>query len=134
IEKGGNYGWSFREGTHKFPIRQDAPPEGAEFIDPIIDYSHADGISITGGVVYHGKANPGLAGYYLYGDWGSGKTWALKLGPDNKVAENTVIYERPTKDFPYKPAAYCLDQNGEILVLSWADKNPGQIYEIRAKK
>lgn len=119
IEKGGNYGWNFREGTHSFSLRKDAPPEDVEFIDPIVEYDHSKGISITGGVVYRGDKIPGLKGYYIYGDWGSGNIWALKY-EDNKVAENTLIFEG--NPVLCKPTAFNEDENGEIIVLSYNNK------------
>ncbi len=56
IEKGGNYGWSFREGKHKFVLRTDEPPLGTKFVEPIFEYDHTQGLSITGGLVYRGNA------------------------------------------------------------------------------
>ena len=119
IEKGGNYGWNYREGAHPFTLRTDPPPEGVKFIDPVIEYDHTQGISITGGVVYRGGKIPGLKGYYVYGDWGSGNIWALKY-EDGKVVENTLIVEgNPTV---CKPTAFNEDENNEIVVLSYNAK------------
>jgi hypothetical protein len=39
---------------------------------PVMDYTHADGCSITGGYVYRGAALPSLAGTYFYGDYCNG--------------------------------------------------------------
>ncbi|MEZ5324295.1 MAG: PQQ-dependent sugar dehydrogenase [Verrucomicrobiales bacterium] len=119
IEKGGNYGWNFREGTEPFSLRKDAPPEGLKFIDPIHAYDHTQGISITGGVVYRGEQVPGLKGFYIYGDWGSGNIWALKY-EDGKVSENTLIVEG--NPGLCKPTAFCEDENNEIIVLSYNAK------------
>ena len=47
-------------------------------IDPIWEYHHDVGKSITGGGVYRGKALPELEGYYLCADYVSSKIWALK--------------------------------------------------------
>ena len=46
---------------------------------PVAAYSHAsgDGCTIVGGYVYRGDAFPGLAGAYIYGDYCSGRLWAL---------------------------------------------------------
>src|SRR5690606_26058150 len=54
IEKGGNYGWSLREGAHKFTRGRGPGSEYREdLIDPIVEYPHTDdwGKSITGGAV-----------------------------------------------------------------------------------
>jgi glucose/arabinose dehydrogenase len=131
IEKGGNYGWSWREGLGPFVQRKEPPPEGKKFIDPIVAYSRDKGISVTGGFVYYGKAMPSLVGAYLYGDWGSGRIWALRYDPATKqVTENNVIHEMPPGTPPadmIKPTAFCEDEIGEVLVLSWN----GKIYRMR---
>ena len=119
IEKGGNYGWNFREGAETFSLRKDAPPEDAKFIEPIHAYDHTQGISITGGVVYRGEKLPDLKGYYVYGDWGSGNIWALKYA-DGNVSENTLIVEG--NPGLCKPNAFCEDENNEIVVLSYNAK------------
>jgi quinoprotein glucose dehydrogenase len=123
IEKGGNYGWSFREGMQKFPLRTDAPPEDAKLVDPIHVYTRNDGLSITGGVVYRGEKIPALKGAYVYGDWAFGHIWALRYDKAaRKVVSNTVIVRGNTdpnaKDM-VKPSAICEDAAGEICVLDW---------------
>ncbi|MBX9788976.1 MAG: PQQ-dependent sugar dehydrogenase [Pirellulales bacterium] len=81
IQRGGNYGWNIREGIHPFVIKgskrpaRDKKPQG--MIDPIFEYHHDVGKSITGGFVYRGKQVPELEGAYLYADYVSGKLWAL---------------------------------------------------------
>lgn len=128
VTNGGNYGWSFREGPQPFPLRTDAPPADAKLIDPIHAYTHADGLSITGGIIYKGKAMPELQGAYIYGDFVLGKIWALRVDDDGKVTSNDLIYTSPQipandpKKKPsilVKPTAFCADTTGEILVLDW---------------
>ncbi|MCA1964561.1 MAG: PQQ-dependent sugar dehydrogenase [Prosthecobacter sp.] len=135
IEKGGNYGWSYREGARPFPLRTDAPPEGVKLIDPIFEYHHGDGLSITGGIIYTGKALPELSGAYIYGDFVLGKIWALKVDDAGKVQANTLLYTSPQTppDNPkkkptvlVKPTAFCADAAGEMLVLDWN----GAIYRM----
>jgi len=46
---------------------------------PVAEYTHAvGGCSVTGGFVYRGTRSPGMRGMYLYGDYCSGKIWALE--------------------------------------------------------
>ena len=63
VVKGGNYGWNKREGMHKF--RKNGLPPSPEFIEPIWEYHHDIGRSITGGHVYHGSRLPELKGNYI---------------------------------------------------------------------
>ena len=53
---GYNYGWRFREGLH--PYKND-PPAGLKLVDPVWEYGHDQGCSITGGFVYRGKLRAG---------------------------------------------------------------------------
>lgn len=79
IEKGNNYGWAVKEGTFLFnrsdgSIGANSPGSPAGLTDPItgtigtLEYDHGDGISITGGFVYHGASIPELVGKYVFGD------------------------------------------------------------------
>lgn len=135
IEKGGNYGWSFREGARPFPLRTDKPSEDAKLIDPVFEYHHGEGLSITGGLVYKGKAMPDLDGAYIYGDFVLGKIWALRVDDSGKKHHNTLLYtspQTPANDPKKKPAvlvkptAFCANAAGEILVLDWN----GAVYRI----
>ncbi|MFO1451083.1 MAG: PQQ-dependent sugar dehydrogenase [Opitutaceae bacterium] len=76
ITRGANYGWDFREGAGAGP-RVNQQPAGVAFTDPIFDYDHSLGLSITGGLVYRGARFPELQGRYLYADFVSGRIWAL---------------------------------------------------------
>ncbi len=90
IVKGGNYGWSKREGFHKFGAA--GAEASAEFVEPIWEYHHEIGKSITGGHVYRGKKFPELVGCYLYADYVTGKVWALRYDEANqKVLANYTI-------------------------------------------
>ncbi len=128
IVNGGDYGWSYREGRNTFVLRNEPDPEGAEFIDPIHEYDHSVGLSITGGIIYNGRALPDLKGAYIYGDFVIGKIWALRIDDDEKVTSDTLLYTSPQeaaadpKKKPsvlVKPTAFCADKNGELLVLCW---------------
>ena len=132
IEKGGNYGWSYREGAHEFPLNRNPElvtekgKDPIKLIDPIHEYGHAYGISITGGVVYEGSLIPELKGHYIYGDWGSGFVWGLKVNDKGKKTANVVIKERNSAKETFKPTAFVERSDGEIWALSW----DGKIYEL----
>jgi glucose/arabinose dehydrogenase len=121
IVKGGNYGWSLREGKEPFELALGNTPQGSKFIDPIYQYGRSHGISITGGFVYQGEKIPALKGAYIFGDWGFGTLWALRYDAEKgEVVEVDVIFKRRADDF--KPAAITATPDGEIQVASWSGK------------
>lgn len=79
IELGGNYGWDIKEGFACHEGDCSTP----NLTDPIIDYPHSDGNSVTGGFVYRGSELIGLAGTYIFGDFGSGQIWGLTFDVEN---------------------------------------------------
>lgn len=69
-----DFGWSRREGTDDLK----GGPQSATETDPVTQYRHDDdGCSVTGGYVLRGGRVPALEGQYVFGDWCSGKTWAI---------------------------------------------------------
>ncbi|HEX7377627.1 MAG TPA: PQQ-dependent sugar dehydrogenase [Pirellulales bacterium] len=90
IVRGGNYGWNLREGKHKFG--PDGSDPRRDLIEPIHEYHHDIGKSITGGLVYRGKRVPELVGAYLYADYITGKIYALRYDMAKKIvtANHTI--------------------------------------------
>jgi uncharacterized repeat protein (TIGR03806 family) len=80
IERGGNYGWRLREGFACYNPSSDCPAAG--LVDPVLDYPRADGGSVTGGYVYRGGTLAALQGRYVFGDFVSGRIWALESDDD----------------------------------------------------
>lgn len=108
IVKGGNYGWNLREGAHTFGAKGTGPR--ADLIEPIWEYDHQVGSSITGGVVYRGKQVPELVGKYLYADYVTGKLWALRYDEKaRKVVSNEAI---PSEKMPV--ISFGEDEEGEV--------------------
>ncbi len=116
---GGNYGWRIREGAHCFNPPAACPTVG--LIDPVAEYDHGQGISITGGFVYRGTSVPGLVGSFVYGDFGSGRIWALvDDGMGNLNASELIVSALGISSFGQA-------NDGEIYVL---DFFAGQVYQI----
>jgi hypothetical protein len=78
-----NYEWDVREGMHAFEDKTYGP---GKRVDPIVEYSHAEGCSVTGGYVYRGTAVKSAIGRYFYGDYCSGRIWSLVVR-DGKAAD-----------------------------------------------
>lgn len=71
---GGNYGWNDREGANCFdPITGCA----LGFDEPVTQYDHSIGQSVTGGYVYRGTAISELVGFYVFADFVSGQLFAV---------------------------------------------------------
>jgi hypothetical protein len=82
-------------------------------IEPIWEYHHDVGKSITGGHVYRGKELPELDGAYLYADYVSAKIWALWYdGKTRRVTAN-----RPIRDRGLPVLSFGEDEKGEAYFL-----------------
>ena len=110
ITLGGNYGWRCREGAHAF---NSVCGDGTNLIDPVAEYSHSAGSSITGGFVYRGTALPSLIGRYVFGDYGSGRLWSIASDTAPTV---TVTAGAPTG---LNPSAFGEGLDGELYVVSY---------------
>jgi glucose/arabinose dehydrogenase len=80
---GRNYGWVHREGAHPTPGVTRAPTPGAPvtLTDPVIEYDHSAGRSITGGFVYRGAAlGAAFNGRYFFADFVRGRVWSVLVG------------------------------------------------------
>jgi glucose/arabinose dehydrogenase len=146
VTKGGNYGWRVREGFHGFdPKSADRSPTnaptvdstGRPFADPVLQYPHPprnkppsktepQGLSVTGGHVYRGKAIPSLQGRYVFADWS--RNWAIADGvmliasrPTDEKAGKWSLEYLPLVE-PAKLGAYIVaiaeDSDGELYVLT----------------
>jgi len=137
IQKGGNYGWSFREGTEAFSLKNRKPSGEIEFIDPVFEYGHDEGTSVSGGIVYRGSKHPELYGHYIFGDWGTGKCWAIEVKNDQTISkkyiefvlDGEVINDLPKfvngkPQSPFKPVNFCISAGGDLVLLDWQ----GMVY------
>ncbi|HVO30213.1 MAG TPA: PQQ-dependent sugar dehydrogenase [bacterium] len=120
-----NFGWKIMEGAHCFGAA-DCARKG--LVLPVVEYSHKDGCSITGGYVYRGKALPALDGLYFYSDyctaflrsirWKDGKAvdswnWRAALDPSDQLSRVTAFGE---------------DGDGELYIAS----HDGTIWKLEA--
>lgn len=128
IKKGANYGWSDRDGPRAGAAHPTPFLPHQTYEEPVHAYTHAEGISITGGFVYHGERLAHLRGCFIHGDWGTGTLWALRYDPDSQqVQERLVIYRRPEdSEQPFNPTMIAPDANGEITLMS----QEGAIYTL----
>src|SRR5262249_2056447 len=119
LTKGGNYGWNRREGLHPFGAKGTGPQP--EFIEPIWEYHHDIGKSMTGGHVYRGTRLPELEGHYLYADYVANRLWALKDGE----AKHPI----PDKGVPVM--SFGEDEQGEVYFMSYTASGRGLYRFVR---
>jgi glucose/arabinose dehydrogenase len=74
--RGTNFGWAATEGSHCHATSGCDP---SAFTLPVLEYSHDEGCSITGGFVYRGAAIPALQGHYFYADYCRGWVRSFRL-------------------------------------------------------
>ncbi|MFO0945690.1 MAG: PQQ-dependent sugar dehydrogenase [Planctomycetota bacterium] len=119
LVSGGNYGWNLREAFHPFSANGVGPRE--DLIDPIWEYPHEVGKSITGGLVYHGKRVPELGGAYLYADYVSNKHWALWYDVEKK----RVVANREIANPGVPVLSFGEDEQGEVYFMTFAASGKG---------
>jgi glucose/arabinose dehydrogenase len=126
VSRGGNYGWNRREGLHPFGAKGSGPRQ--DLVEPIWEYHHDVGKSITGGAVYRGSRLPDLYGSYVYGDYVSGKIWALRYSE----AEKRVVANRPIRDRTLPIMSFGEDEKGEVYYMTYTPTGQGIYWFVRA--
>jgi glucose/arabinose dehydrogenase len=136
VQKGGNYGWPYKEGPvcFFFPLPQDLPKEEryadpdcegrGRYREPLHAYGHVSfdpggGNAVTGGYVYRGEQFPGMQGFYFFADWTNGRVWALE-----PTARNTL----ELLDTGDQISSFFEDSNGELYILTIT----GEMYQLVA--
>ncbi len=115
---GENYGWSCKEGTLDFNLTPKC--DGLTLIDPIFEYDHSLGCSVTGGSIYRGPGNSGMQGIYFLGDYCSGRIWGVR--PDNSSWAFSLLV-----DTPYSISTFGEDEVGNLYLADYAS---GTIYQV----
>ncbi|TGL65720.1 PQQ-dependent sugar dehydrogenase [Leptospira sarikeiensis] len=122
VLKGKNYGWNIKEGFHCF-----IPKTGCEkpgLVDPILEYDHETGRSITGGYVYRGKNLSKLYGWYIFADFITGKIMGFPVSGENQK-KLTLLGETRLQI-----STFGQDSAGELY---FGDFSSGNIFQIGKK-
>jgi glucose/arabinose dehydrogenase len=108
-----NFGWSLREGTHKY---KGARPAGE--VDPVYEYSHASGgVAVTGGYVYRGTRIRNLVGSYVFADYAEGNITALQQHNGHVTAHREL-----NNSITSGISSFGQDNSGELYVLDLSGK------------
>ena len=142
VVSGGNYGWPIKEGTFLFDMNGDlsgfttvnSPGVPAGLIDPIAQYDHDEGVSITGGFVYRGQRVKDLRDTYVFGDF-----TASFAGPQGRlfhVDRNGELAELVPAGGPVGMfvTGFGQDRKGELYVMGQQGFAPvgttGQVFKL----
>ena len=122
VRKGDNYGWSVMEGGHPFYLNREAGP--TPFVKPASEHHHSEARSLTGGVVYYGEKFPELRGAYIYGDYSTGKIWAVRHDGRELTSRREIA------DTPLAITGFGLDSRGELLICDHRGNEEGAFYTL----
>jgi putative heme-binding domain-containing protein len=111
VEKGGNYGWSLREGRQ--PVHSERQRGPTPILPPTVEHDHTEARSITGGYFSQTDRLPELRGAYIYGDYVTGKIWGVRW--DN----GAVTKKEELVDTTIAIVSFGLDQSGDVLIVDY---------------
>ncbi|NIN69569.1 MAG: glucose sorbosone dehydrogenase, partial [Anaerolineae bacterium] len=100
-----------------------SPPENCNrtgLEPPVWVYERDQGISVTGGFVYRGSELASLVGHYIYGDFGSGRIWALSYDGVNEPINKELL------NSDLSIASFGVDENNELYISAF----DGKIYRL----
>jgi glucose/arabinose dehydrogenase len=115
VEKGKNYGWNLMEGSLPYA---GGDQEGLEL--PIWEYGRDEGLAVIGGYVYRHPTATALGGAYIYGDYGTGRIWALTLS-ENGAPTNSLLI-----DTSLNILSFGVDNDLELYICG----SDGKIYMV----
>jgi glucose/arabinose dehydrogenase len=118
---GENYGWNTLEGSQCYSPSSGCSRAGLTL--PVYEYSHSEGCSVTGGVVYRGCRVPDLAGTYFFGDFCTGLVRSFRLA--NGQATDLRDWTAGLRGIN-SPSAFGLDADGEVYVVD----HDGEVYRL----
>ena len=110
-----NFGWDCREGAHDYEFVGDCLT--ADLVDPIAEYSHAEGRSVTGGFAYRGQAYPSLQGRYFFADFIEGRIWSMYKTGANPDTWSVPVLELDTA---LRISSFGEGEAGELYVVDYS--------------
>lgn len=116
---GENFQWRRVEGFNTF--NSGTPLTKGTSTDPVFEYDHNTGSSITGGYVYRGSSFPRMEGIYYFGDYNSGRIWGLQRDPSGNWIDRQFL------DTSLNISSFGEDEAGNLYVASLFT---GDIYRL----
>ena len=107
---GENFQWRRIEGFNTFNIGTQITKGTST--DPVFEYDHNAGSSITGGYVYRGQEHPRMEGIYFFGDYNSGRVWGLQQDPSGNWIDRQLL------ETSLRISSFGEDEAGNLYVAS----------------
>ncbi len=121
---GADFGWRTFEGSSCTGNDASCSTTGLTF--PVLEYSHSDGCSVTGGRVYRGTELPDLVGHYFYADYCS--TWIRSFRLSGTTAADQTDWTSTLGGIA-SITSFGEDGLGNLYVVSLG----GTIYRLEAE-
>jgi glucose/arabinose dehydrogenase len=121
---GRNYGWRNREGAHNNVTS--LPPAYQPLIDPIHEYDHNTGSSISGGHVYRGRQlGASMRGRYFFADFIRSRVWSIGLAINSSGEASVTNVTEHTTELGGSAqlanvASFGVDSEGELYIVSYS--------------
>ena len=126
LKGGQNFGWAVTEGLGHCH-RPSTGCDQSGLTQPVLEYTHKVGCSVTGGYVYRGAAYPSLQGLYFFGDFCSGRIWSL-----DQQAGGTWRMTEQLKD-AIQISSFGEDEAGEVYVTTFSgDRQGHRVFQVVA--
>ncbi|HET7694349.1 MAG TPA: PQQ-dependent sugar dehydrogenase [Vicinamibacterales bacterium] len=123
---GRNYGWVLREGSEPTLGAPAFHPSFLPLTDPVHQYDHTVGASVTGGYVYRGLRMGALYGRYFFADFITGRVWSAQVTVNPASREGTFgdITDHTAALRATSPlgnvSSFGVDALGELFVVDYS--------------
>ncbi len=127
---GRNYGWRHYEGNN---LTGNGGGVGPPYFFPVHEYSHALGVSVTGGYVYRGLQLGDYFGKYFFADYGSARIWSFDLviaGNGEGSAANVTEHTADIVSGAALISSIDVDSQGELYIVDYRGNGLGKIIKL----
>jgi len=143
VTPGSNHQWSYREGFEPFPYSplKGSIPENLIGLESTPRHAYPEtpgthctqeGFCVIGGAVYRGERHPSLDGQYVFGDFGTGRVWAMRATSEVGDRPRELLQLPSSGD--HRLCSISIDRAGEIyLVVGATAEESSMIYRLKAR-
>ena len=101
-------------------VKKDAYRDDVSITPPVVEHSHLEARAVTGGYFRQSDPLPELQDAYLYGDWMTGKIWAVKHDGEQ------VTWHEELADSNLQIICFALDDDGEVYMVGY----DGSVHQL----